>query len=124
MPSPLRRRRTAMPSPERMRTATTDLPGATGFQTGRKVANAGGYAIWFLTTRRWKAVGAGGQGIRTTAVASKTGRGTDGATGAGAQARSQGPHPTNVATAAGAETRARGGGMTAVEGRTSSVEAL
>jgi hypothetical protein len=114
-----------------MKTATTDLPGATGFQTGRKVANAGGCAIGFPTMRRRKAVVAGGLGIRmmsrTTAVASETGRKTDGATGAGALARSQGPRPTAVAIAAGAETRVRGGGTTVGEGRTretSAVEAL
>ena len=119
----------ATPSPEGMRTATTALPGATGFQMGRMVSNAGGCAIGFPTMRRRKAVGAGGLGMRmtsrTTTVASETGRGrgTAGATAAGALARSQGPHPTTVATAAGADSRAPGGGMTAGEGRTTETSA-
>jgi hypothetical protein len=110
-----------------MRTATTTLPGATGFQMGRMVSNAGGCAIGFPAMRRRKAVGTGVLGMRmtrlTTAVASETGRGTAGATAAGALARSQGPHPTTVDTAAGAETRAPGGGMTAGEGRTTETSA-
>jgi hypothetical protein len=79
MPSPLRRRRTATPSPEGIRTATTALPGPTGFQIGRKVANAGGCAIGFPKMRKRKVVGACGLGMqmmsRMTVMASETRRG-------------------------------------------------
>jgi hypothetical protein len=74
----MRRRRTATPSLEVMRKATTALLGPIGFQIGRKVANAGGCAIGFPKMRKRKVVGACGLGMRMmsrmTIMASETRR--------------------------------------------------